>query len=530
MFAVSMGWTTDVQAQADGCTVLIAGKNTTADRSILFAKTEDDGGKELDYLWYVPRRTHPPGSVIQLRAGGSIQQVPETCAYFWDQCPGTAFSNGVVNEWGVAFGSNGCQSREDPEDIVAARGDLKEGGIGFRLRFILAERSRTAREAVELAARLLDEYGYSASGRNLNIVGPNEAWQLQMARGKQYVARRVQDDEVAIIANTFSIREVDTADPENFICSPRLIDYAVERGWYDPDSGEPFDFAKAYAPERVHTSPSNTRRQWDMARLVNVNFPITWKEAETGVMPVSVKPNRKLTVQDIFAIFRSHFEGTDLDMSDGYQTSPHRTHATICNLTTHRTTVIQQRSWMPPAVGTVIWRALDQPCSSVFIPWYLGAVQIPDALHKAPEDLLTAERDLLDFHFNPPDRIWDLDLDSAPCVFALLGEIVNAHYGAVIGNVRQTWSALEDNVLAMQPLVEETALNLMERNPALASEYLSAYSGMQSDTALSTAWDLINAVKRHTWGVRNPTVIPSHRNSTEGTAEKINGHPQSGWL
>ena len=102
----------------EGCTVMIAGKNTTVDGSILFVKTEDDGRNDIDFLWYIPRKTYKPGAVVKLQAGGTIPQVEETYAYFWDECPGTSFSNGIVNEWGVAFGSNGCSSKEDPVSKV----------------------------------------------------------------------------------------------------------------------------------------------------------------------------------------------------------------------------------------------------------------------------------------------------------------------------------------------------------------------------------------------------------------------------
>lgn len=485
-----------------GCTVMIAGKNTTVDGSVLFVKTEDDSHKEVDYLWYIPGKKYEKGAVVKLRAGGTIPQVGETYAYFWDECPGTSFSNGLVNEWGVAFGSNACRSKEDPVEEVEARGDLVNGGLGFKFRMILAERAKTAREAVMIAADLLDQYGYSASGRNLNIVGPNEAWQLQMVRGKIYVARKVQDDEVAIIANTFSIREVDMSDRGNFICSPNLINYAIKRGWYDPAGGEEFDFARAYSPHKHHTNPSNTRRQWNMARLLNKNFKITRKEAEKGKMPVSVKPDHKLSLEDVFSIFRNHYEGTELDQSEDYKNSPHKTSYTICNYTAHRTTVVQQRNWFPPEIGTLIWRCLDQPCSSVFIPWYVGATIIPEAFHKAPESLYATKRDLMDFHFNVSQETWELDMESASAVFSLLGECVDADYKKVISKVQETWSNFENLEFKLQPVIEETAFKLYQEDKALTKEFLSLYSGSQALRSLEVAKKLINEIKSKLWGGR----------------------------
>lgn len=489
---------------AEECTVLIAGKKTTSDGSILFAKTEDDGPKEVDFLWYVPRKTYESGSVVKLKAGGTIPQVKETYAYFWDQCPGTSFSNSIVNEWGVAFGSNGCMSKEDSVKKVEARGDLVKGGLGFKFRMLLAQRAKTAREAVLIAAKLIDTYGYNASGRNLNIVGPSEAWQLQMVRGKNYVARRVKDDEVAIIANTFSIRDVNMKDRKNFICSSTLISYAVKRTWYNPKKDGKFDFAKAYAPERIHKSPGNTHRQWNMARLLSKKFPITAEESTNGVMPVSVKPDRKLSIRDIMTIFRSHSEGTSLDKSGftqnkKYNQTPHKTPSSICNYGTHRTTIVQQRSWLPPAIGTLIWRALDEPCISGFVPWYLGATRIPKEFRNAPESLYTTKKDVLDFQFNSPAETWDLNMETASGVFTHLGRMVDDNYSKVINYVQRKWKKFEDQAFALQPVMEKSALELFNKDKDLAREYLNLYTASQAVKSLKTAKSLLKTIKDHLW-------------------------------
>jgi dipeptidase len=370
------------------------------------------------------------------------------------------------------------------------------------LRIILAERAKTAREAVEIAANLLDKYGYNASGRNLNIVGPNDAWQLQMVRGKNYVARRVRDDEVAIIANTFSIRDVDMNNNNNFVCSPTLISYAVQRGWYDPKKDGTFDFAKTYAPEQAHKRPRNTFRQWMMAKLLNKNFPLSPEESTQGRMPVSVKPDRKLPLRDVMTIFRNHYEGTSLDKSGftqikEYETSPHKTDSTICNYGTHRTTVVQQRGWLPPAIGTVVWRALDEPCSSGFIPWYLGATDIPEPFRKAPESFYTTRRDLLDYHFKPLAETWDpgVDLESASGVFTHLGRMVDANYNKVIKYVKKEWQTFENRAFALQPAVEKTALELYKKDKTLAAEFLNLYTTAQALKSIEKAKEMLKTIK-----------------------------------
>ncbi|MBN1165476.1 MAG: C69 family dipeptidase [Candidatus Krumholzibacteriota bacterium] len=485
---------------AIACTAFIAGKKTTADGSILFAKTEDDRPGYVDYLWYIPGKKHPDESTIKLVGGNEIPQVPETWGFFWDQPPGTEYSNAVINEWGLALGSDACPSREDPIEEVEKRGDLLQGGIGWRLRIILAERCKTAREAVELAAQLLDKYGYRASGRTLNIVDQKEAWILQMVRGKQYVARRVKDDEVVALANTYTIREVDMRDRDNFVCSKNLITYAQKRGWYDPEQDGKFDFAKAYADPRSRTDKRNTRRHWLMAKMANRHFPLSWQEADEGKMPVSFKPDRKLTLREVMAIMRSHFEGTELDESNDYERSPHRNSSRpICTYATHRTTIIQQRSWLPREMGTVIWRALYEPCSSGFVPWYLCATDIPEEFRNAPRSLYRGDMDLHDYHFSLPGQPEELDLNSASCVFGLMAGLVDADYGNVIEYVRGRWRDFEDYQFNMQETVEKTAQELYRKDQEAARLYLADYTRSRAQKSLEIARSILAVLQHRAW-------------------------------
>ncbi|MCD6379846.1 C69 family dipeptidase [bacterium] len=494
------------------CTTFIAGKNTTVDGSILFAKTEDDKAGYVDYLWFIDRKEHKKDTMIKLSGGNMIPQVKNTYAYYWDQVPGSEYSNAVINEWGLAIGSDACPSKEGSIEEVEKRGDLLNGGIGWRIRFILAERCKTAKDAVELAAKLIDNYGYRGSGRTLDIVGPKEAWILQMVRGKQYVARRVKDDEVVPVANTYTIRTVDTKDKNNFICSDNLIRYARKRGWYDPERDGEFDFAKAYAKENSHTDIRNTRRCWMMAKTANRDFPLSWKEADQGKMPVSVKPDRKLSLKDVMGIMRTHYEGTELDDSDGYATSPHKTKSRpICTYATHRTTVVQQREWLPVEIGTVVWRALYEPCSSGFVPWYLCARDIPKAFRNAPENFYGTKKNLYEYHFNMPKEIERLDMNSASCVFGLMAGLVDSDYQNVIDYVQNRWIKFENFQFKMQNHIEETALKLYKSDKDAAREYLTDYTRARAAKSLKTAKSIIDVLEYRLWNAKQGSRLKSSK-------------------
>jgi dipeptidase len=100
------------------CTTVIDGKKTSTDGSILFAKSEDDANQPPDYFRLIPRKKYGPGEFITETGGLSIPQVSETWAHIWDQTVKMPFSNVIINEWGVALGSNGCWSKEDPVDSL----------------------------------------------------------------------------------------------------------------------------------------------------------------------------------------------------------------------------------------------------------------------------------------------------------------------------------------------------------------------------------------------------------------------------
>jgi len=194
------------------CFSIIVGKKASKDGAVLFGHNEDDGGKRVVNAWLVPRMQHSETECITLVHGGLVPQVKETWSYLWFQMNGLSFSDYYMNEWGVTIASDACESRED-------KPELTDGGIGYYLRRIVAERAKSAREGVRIAGDLLDHFGYASSGRTLVICDPHEGWILSMVAGKHWVAQRVPDDAVVVLPNVFIIREVDFSNKKDFIVS-----------------------------------------------------------------------------------------------------------------------------------------------------------------------------------------------------------------------------------------------------------------------------------------------------------------------
>jgi dipeptidase len=177
--------------------------------------------------------------------------------------------------------------------------------------------------------------------------------------------------------------------------------------------------------------------------------------------------------------------------------SPHRSPVRpICCDRTHRTTIVQQRSWLPPGIGTLVWRALEPPCMSVYVPWYLGITRIPKAFQAASERADTTNRERLDYHFNTPEEIWKTGLGSSGEIFKLLGDLVDENYRERIGAVRRVWDEFEARELEMQRAVEETFLKLYRRDRALAREFITLYSNALALRSLEEAKALIETFTR----------------------------------
>ncbi|GAJ06329.1 unnamed protein product, partial [marine sediment metagenome] len=235
-----------------------------------------------------------------------------------------------------------------------------------------------AREAVKLMGDLAVKYGYYLSGECHTVIDPNEAWiffvhATPTLRNAMWVAQRVPDDEVAVVANRITIREIDLSNPDYFMASDNIFEIAKEQGWWDPADG-PFDFQRAYDKVRETPPYYNLRRQWRVYDLLAPSRQFkTWVEdVYTTEYPFSIKPDKKVSLQDLFRINRDHMEGTQFDLTKGPAAGPFGTperygggagekevkggweRAISLNRTSY-SYVIQSRSWLPDPIGGLVW-------------------------------------------------------------------------------------------------------------------------------------------------------------------------------
>jgi dipeptidase len=433
------------------CTSVIVGKSASADGSVLLGHNEDWGNYLKPLCWNAGER-HKPGEFFRLKDGQTIPEVEETFAFIWP----AAECNGI-NERQVAI----------VDDTGSCRKEFHQTGRGIDLEEFVTlalQRSRSAREAVQTMGGLIEKYGYRSyngeDGDIFSIADPSEGWWMEVTIGGLWVAQRVPDDQFVVLANRFRIGQVDLKDNTRFLGSSNLIDYAVKRGWYNP-AGKPFDFNEVYGTPEVGRAPYNTRREW------RGNCLLAGTRFKEEANPLTVVPQKKLTSRDLMALFRDHYEGTEYDLSQKYEKgSPHHTSGrTICVMSTDASSVAELRSWLPHEIGGVLWLSAGTPCSSVYVPYYLGVLEFPK-----PYSFITA----------------DFDRENAFWSFNSLENLVDRYYGEkkkigevevrAIDYVAGIWKNFEDEEFGMRGSVETTALDLYKKDKALARSFLSSYS------------------------------------------------------
>ena len=367
-----------------GCMTILVGRQASATGEVLVGHNEDAPGRFTMQTHLVNKRHRHAGRMAKFEPNLSEVELGQIrTSLFWneaktfsDDYSSSAFCDLYVNGHGVVICSNNCaDSREDNPELF-------NGGIGYGLRRLVAERSHNAKDALEIACALVDKYGYASSGRSYAFSDKDEIYVMQIVNGKHYAIQRVPDDEVAVIPNHYTIRE-----PENKTRSQKeLIDYAIQRGWYKPED-EQFEFSRVYQATESYGLTKNTYRHVKAFEILLEMDLSGLLKTEWQSLPFSIKPANKVSVSTLKKILRSHNEN-----SLSHFDKP----ISICNIDTLESTIVKIRH-NPDRV--LIYKALGRPCYSPYIPWYFGISSDPEGYEDIDSDKAMLEH----FQTKPED-------------------------------------------------------------------------------------------------------------------------------
>ncbi len=444
----------------------------------------DDYGMFIGLAHY-PAAKHQPGEMRKVYNWdtnvyhGEIAEAAETYHVI-----------GNINEWQVTIGETTFGGREE---MVDTTGILDYGSLIY----IALQRSKSAREAIQVMTSLVEQYGYNSEGETFTICDPNEAWIMEMmgcASDRKlskertvWVALRVPDDMICGHANQSRIGKFDMKDKSgNVLYSKNVVSYARKMGWYD-GKDEDFAYNLTYAFPDFGGRRFCDARVWSFFNRYadGMDRYLPWaegKQKDAEPMPLWVKPNRKLSVADVEAAMRDHYENTplslDQDMGGGIWNMPYR--PTPLSFTvdgkkcfnerptsTQQTAfsyVSQMRSWLPREIGGVLWFANDDGNMAPYTPVYCCATEAPRPYNTPGADALT---------FSMENAYW---------VQNWVSNMVYPRYSLMFPTLQQVRDSLDQSYFKAQKTVEDKAL-LLQGSDRRA--FLTGYTAQKADEMLA---------------------------------------------
>lgn len=448
-------------------------------------------------LYFWPSRDYPDGAWLDVyewdtgKYMGKIKQVRHTYSVV-----------GNMNEHQLSIGETtygGIEGLVDP-DAVIDYGSLI---------YITLQRAKNAREAIKVMSELVSEYGYASSGESFSIADPNEAWIFEIIgkgkgnKGAVWVARLIPDGYVSGHANQARIQTFPLATgKKNSIALTskdlsRIFDPAVEcvyaqdviafaRAMKNPYTGtdQQFSFSDTFNPISFDGARFCEMRVWSFFRSVNSGMD-QYKNYVSGHdlskrMPLWIKPDRKISNNDLMNFMRDHLEGTEFDMRTdigaGPFGSPYRWRPLTWKVTgdpnaplycNERATATQQtgfvfvaesRNWLPDPVGGILWFGVDDAATTVFNPMYCGMTEIPECFKVGNGDMVT---------YSPTSAFW---------VFNLVANMCYSRYDMMGADAVKLQKELEGKYIAETATIDEAAKKLYENDVWKARDYLTKYS------------------------------------------------------
>jgi dipeptidase len=500
--------------QSNSCTIVAVGKKASKDGSIIISHS--DAGQD-SRIFVVPRMTYKAGSKAPVYWGiqdatlpldndgeilGYIPQVEQTYKYFH-----SAYSQ--VNEFQLGIAESTTTQRQE---LVCTMENGEQIMTIEQAQIFALQRHKKAREAVQFIGNLMTEYGFLPSSGDgsetlviadkdelwiLEIFGVGAGWKKDSGKpGAIWAAQRIGEDQAIMVPNWSIIKEINAKDKDNFMVSENYKQEAIDRGWYDPKSGNPFIWQEAYTPLPVeyatgrfwlfHQTFAPNLKEWP-DRFVKDNYfkgmqPYFQIVEPVSYYPFSIKPEKTISFQDVIAFQRSVFEGTIYDMTlypqwmvpngkGGIEQSamatpfPDSEMRKVMEITYRRPIarhrgyygmVLQIRDWLPDEIGGVYWVYLDNPYIAPYVPIYTGNLSV-DESYKT---------------YNPKA----FDEKSANWAFDFVENLCRLRFQPMSKAVIEARTPFENKIFDKQAEIEKEAEKLYKESPEKAQQFLTDYS------------------------------------------------------
>jgi len=373
------------------------------------------------------------------------------------------------------------------------------------------QRAKTARELIKVMTDLIEQYGYASGGESFSISDANEAWIMEMIgkgrheKGAVWVARLIPDGYVSGHANqaritTFPFQKSNNwGDPKQTVYhSKDVISFAKKYGFYK-GSDDAFSFSDVFNPLNFGGARFCDARVWSFFRKINSeireNQAYTLyaegqlsrnKELMDGNrnpngfvsnrLPLWVKPDSPVTIQQVMAGMRDHYEDTPLDMRNDPGAGPFKlpyrwrpmefevdsvmylNERAVATQQTGYSFVAQSRSWLPDPVGGIFWFGVDDADGCVYAPMYCGINEIPKSYAIGNGSLIT---------WSETSAYW---------AFSQVNNWAYTRYNLIHPEIEKYQQQLENHFASEVRIADKQAAGLFTQNPASCREYLTGFS------------------------------------------------------
>ena len=450
--------------QAEASYGIYVGKNLTEDGSVLLGGTGDEVSSH--WLEIVPAQQHPAGATIPVGVDDEatypgqfieIPQVRETAKYItmnysdFEGFP-APLTNGGLNEHGVAARDIWSPSRAE---LAAMTPNPQTGPNYSDLSRIVLERARSAREAVEIIGALIDEYGFSTYGGNSHLFADaDEGWVVINFAGGQglWIAERLGPDDVRMSYPGYILEiPLDFQQNPEFMGSDNFISFAVEQGWFDPDSGEAFNVNRIYGNGEGRSEP---------VRIIEARL------ADKG-------RSSAVSLRDMMSAVRDPMISGD---TNGYGQVAH------------------VRQQLPHEELMILWVAPTGSIAAPFLPYWIGGSEVLPEYGK--HRYLTKGEAT---RFVTPDfAVQEASLFAGRLFKRLMYYSCDAPE-LFLDEVTATLTAFEDESMRDVGMIEARALALFEaQQPLMARQVLDEYSSRRARAALDLGSALLGSIEaRH---------------------------------
>lgn len=502
---------------ATGFAALCVGSGYACTNFLITKGASKDGSTMISYaadshvlygeLYYMPAADYPEGTMVDIyewdtgRKLGQIKQASHTYSVV-----------GNMNEYQLSIGETTFGGLEQLVDTTAI---IDYGSLIYTT----LQRAKTAREAIKVMDELVRTYGYASAGESFSICDPEEVWILEMvgkgqkifgkdgkpdakrnSKGAVWVAYRIPDGYISGHANQARITKIKPADGKTSITNKDLakkynlasveciysadvVDYAKAIGLYN-GKFEDFSFSDTYCPLTFSGMRGCEARVWAGFMKANPAEAAQYEDYARGEnpshrMPLWIKPNRKLTLNDMFSFMRDHYEGTSMDMSKDLGAGPYacpyrwrpmgfevdgKSYIHERATSTQQTGfsfIAQSRGWLPRQIGGILWFGVDDTYSTCYAPMYCGITEIPLCFRVGNGDMVT---------YSPTSAFW---------LFNLVTNFAYSRYSDMIVDIQKVQSTLENGFQQEVAHNDEQMKNETDAQKLVA--FANRFSNAQAD-------------------------------------------------